>query len=80
MLSESTKPRTTLALVSSNGVRHSDGINAECTGRNTTNAIVANAANAYASNGGPSKATVAAHAASVAARAAHAQRSTRSRR
>ena len=44
--SESTKPRTTLALVSSTGVRHSDGSSAEWTGRNTTNAIVASAANA----------------------------------
>jgi len=42
--SESSKPRTTFALVSSTGVRQSDGSNAEWTGRKTTNAIVASAA------------------------------------
>ena len=46
VLSESTRPRTTFALVSSTGVRHNDGSSAEWTGRKTTNAIVATAAKA----------------------------------
>ena len=77
---ESTRPRTTLALVNSSGERHSEGNNAECAGRKTTKAIVAIAAKRYATYGGPSIATVAAEAANAPARNRHVQRSTRSRR
>ena len=39
-LTESSAPRTTLTVVSSSGVRHSDGISAEWAARNGVNAMV----------------------------------------
>lgn len=44
MAAESSSPRTTLALVSSYPVRHSDGSRAECAGRKRVAAIVDNTA------------------------------------
>ena len=46
VLTESRRPRTTLALLSSSGVLHSPGSSAECAGRNILNAAVAMTARA----------------------------------
>ena len=81
VLSESTRPRTTLALVSSNGVRHSDGSSAEWAGRKTTKAIVATAAKHVGERRRPVERRPSPRRPRAQRRgAAHVQRSTRSRR
>src|SRR5262249_11992992 len=77
---ESSRPRTTLADASSEGVWHSSGSRAEFTGRYRMAAAVEAIARAYTATGEPSLATRTAIPAAVAHRVAETRVRTRSRR
>ena len=78
-LSESRPPRTTLAIVSSSGVRHNDGSSAEWLARNGVNATVDTTARPYTTTTGPSATSTAAAASVARPRTTLDRMSTRSR-